>query len=243
MQPDEPDVHGLAPSRLAAPPENGKLTLVNVSMNFWSGSRTLGIDYAGMFAKADIVSTDVYPVELNCRQPWVTLETPYDVQLELSALGKPSGQWIEVNPVEGTCPDVLTPAMVEAEAWLAVEGGATWIGWFLPHNSGGGFFHSFSLAPGFADAVRSVGERMKALAPILLAPRLPIRTPWATATWPARTAIRSRAAPAPTAAGPTCSRRTRPARRSPGSGRYPGSPPARPSPSREAAAGSSPASR
>jgi hypothetical protein len=106
----------------------------------WEGSHRTDVDYEALFRKGDVLSTNVYPIGLNCRrEPWVTLETPYDVQLQLAAEGKPSGQWLEVNHLDGFCGDRLTPAMVQAEAWLAVEGGARWNGWFFPEGDHGGY--------------------------------------------------------------------------------------------------------
>jgi hypothetical protein len=178
VQPDEPDVHGIPAAELAPPPGNGKLTLLNLSMNFWSGSRST-LDYGPLFKRADVLSTSVYPVELNCnRAPWVTFETVYDVQRELAAVGPPSGQWLEANAIDRTCSNVLSPAMVQAEAWLAVEGGASWIGWFFPEATGEGYYRSFSVTPAIADAIRTVNAQLERMAPVLLAPRLDVATPW-----------------------------------------------------------------
>jgi hypothetical protein len=147
-------------------------------MDFWEGSHRTDTDYEALFRKGDVLSTNVYPIELNCnREPWVTLETPYDVQLELASHGKPSGQWLEVNHIDGTCGVRLTPAMVQAEAWLAVEGGASWIGWFLPEGDHGGY-ETFLAKPAILDAVDEIDDELQSLAPVLLAPRLSIRTAW-----------------------------------------------------------------
>src|SRR5262245_44039000 len=178
LQPDEPDVNGIPATALEPPRGNGKLTILDVSMNFWDGSHRPGVDYPALFRKGDVLSTNVYPVGLNCnREPWVTVETPYDVQLQLAALGKPSGQWLEVNHLDGFCGEHLTPAIVEAEAWLAVEGGATWIGWFLPEGDHGGY-ETFDIRPPIAESVTAIDAQLTKLAPVLLAPRLDIRTPW-----------------------------------------------------------------
>jgi hypothetical protein len=101
----------------------------------------------------------------------------YDVQLQLSSLGKPGGQWLEVNHLDGACGEHLTPAMAEAEAWLAVEGGASWIGWFLPEGDHGGY-ETFDASATITDAVRTVDAEFKGLAPVLRAPRLDVTTPW-----------------------------------------------------------------
>ena len=178
LQPDEPDVNGIPASRLEAPRGGGKLTILDVSMDFWEGSHRTDADYEALFRKGDVLSTNVYPIELNCnREPWVTLETPYDVQLELAARGKPSGQWLEVNHIDGTCGERLTPAMVRAEAWLAVEGGASWIGWFLPEGDHGGY-ETFLAKPAILEAVGEIDYKIQSFAPVLLAPRLSIRTAW-----------------------------------------------------------------
>lgn len=180
FQTDEPDVHGIAPSALPAPPEDGKITLLNVTMDFWSGAAANGFPYAAAFQKADLLSADVYPLELNCNeQPWVTLETPYDVQLQLSALGKPSGQWLEANAgVVGRCPYALTPAVVQAEAWEVIEGGGSWIGWYLPPMLGSGPTDSYQVAPDIATAIGTVDDQMRGMSAILLSPRLAVSSPW-----------------------------------------------------------------
>lgn len=179
LQPDEPDANGISAAQLATPPGNGKLTLVNLTMNLWSRASRNGIDYSAYYPKGDLLSTDVYPVELTCHQaPWVGFETVYDIQRELAAHGKPAGQWLEVNAVDNTCPGaVLTGAMVQAEAWQVIAAGGTWIGWFFPHSVGGAY-QSFDATPEITAAVGAVNKQLQALRGPILAPRLVLSSPW-----------------------------------------------------------------
>jgi hypothetical protein len=44
-------------------------------MDFWDGSHRADVDYPSLLKRGDVLSTNVYPIELNCnREPWVTLE-------------------------------------------------------------------------------------------------------------------------------------------------------------------------
>jgi hypothetical protein len=62
----------------------------------------------------------------------MTLQAVFEAQRELVALarGKPTYQWIEAGPMEFCAGLDPSPALVRAETWLAIAGGARGIGWF-----------------------------------------------------------------------------------------------------------------
>ena len=90
--------------------------------------------YAPYWAKADAIGFDLYPLEKLCSHR-LTLRNVYDIQRQLvqENPGKPTYQWIETGPLEGECfwsPFRVTPATLQAEAWMAIAGGAAGIGYF-----------------------------------------------------------------------------------------------------------------
>ncbi len=129
-------------SERAAPPPNGK-----------------GI-YPAFFESADVIGFDTYPVEVRCSLRFI--DNVYWMQRELVSLtrGKPTFQWIEAGPMEH-CRDNEdpTPAIVRAETWLAIAGGARGIGYFPDW-----------WAEPIRDEVRMTNREIVALAPALLAP-------------------------------------------------------------------------
>ena len=100
-------------SQRAAPPSNGRQI------------------YQGFFDSADVIGFDTYPVEGRCSI--AQIDNVYWMQRELVSLtrGKPTFQWIEAGPMEH-CRENQdpTPAVVRAETWLAIAGGARGIGYF-----------------------------------------------------------------------------------------------------------------
>jgi hypothetical protein len=176
FQPDEPDGYRIPAADLAQPPGNGLVTFLTVTSHFWSGAADLGwlskADYGAYFAKADVVGTDLYPVAEYCTSPGVTLGTIFDLQRELVALGKPSYQWIETTPIDGRCAGggwpALASAILRAEVWLAVAGGATGLGFFT--WNGGLDWQRFEIAPSIAAQIAVETGRIAAIQPALLAP-------------------------------------------------------------------------
>ncbi len=84
------------------------------------------------------------------------------MQRELIALtgGKPTFQWIEAGPMEHCRSNVdPTPAVVRAETWLAIAGGARGIGYFPDY-----------WEEEIRNEVRHSNREIVALAPALLAP-------------------------------------------------------------------------
>ncbi len=159
-QPDEPDWQassGGALTRVQAP---GRVTFLTVTDKFSTrksppgGGRGI---YAGLFASADVIGFDSYPLEERCKPD--TLHEVYDLQRELVALvpGKPTFQWIESGPMEKCFRYDPTPAVVKAETWLAIAGGAVGIGYFPGLSE-----------PQMRDAVRLLNRDLVALAPAIL---------------------------------------------------------------------------
>ena len=114
--------------------------------------------YPDLFAKADVVGFDLYPLQEVCRRDFLT--AVFDAQRELVELapGKPTFQWIEAHELK--CPQLpVTPDTVRAESWLALAGGAHGLGYF-PKD----------WDPVVADAIGGVTARIRQLGQALLGP-------------------------------------------------------------------------
>ena len=135
-QPDEADEHVDTPSALPLPPssvQTGRVTFLTLTNHFYSLAAPLpqGRDvYPAFVARADMIGFDLYPLQNWCRKD--ALHAVFDAQAELVALarGKPTFQWIEAAPMSHCFGLDPSPAIVRAETWLAVAGGARGIGYF-----------------------------------------------------------------------------------------------------------------
>jgi len=178
--PDEPDALGVTASQLPQLPpaaETGRLRVVNVSQHFYSGQALIrpGYDvseYARFAGAGDLIGFDLYPVVKFCGR--IPLLDVFRAQHELAtryAPGKPTFQWIETGPMTGECPTLaVTPAVVNAEAWLAVAGGAVGIGWFTAAWPAGGSWQRWALDDAMLAQLTATDARLHALAPVLTAP-------------------------------------------------------------------------
>ncbi len=145
----------LAPSR-----STGRVTFLTLTNHFFSGAAPLpggrGM-YAPMIARAEMIGFDLYPLQIWCRRG--TLHAVFDAQRELVELarGKPTFQWIEAGPM-GICQGFdPSAAIVRAETWLAVAGGARGIGYFPSH-----------WRPDVSGEVTRLNRELGSLAPALL---------------------------------------------------------------------------
>ena len=161
--PDEADVAVGPVAQLPAPTGEGRVTFLTLTDKFATGTAPgpHGKDiYADYFARADVIGFDTYPVEVRCTVDQI--DNVYWMQRELVQLtnGKPTFQWIEAGPMEH-CRDNEdpTPAIVRAETWLAIAGGATGIGYFPDY-----------WAEDIRTEIRLVNREIAALAPALLGP-------------------------------------------------------------------------
>jgi len=155
---DRPEAIPLLPSSS----HSGRATFLTLSNHVWSGAAQLpraDTLYPGLVARAEMIGVDLYPLQSFCNKS--LLSAVYSVQRELIALapGKPTYQWIEADPM-GVCFGLdPSPAIVRAETWLAIAGGARGIGWF-PDN--------------WKQAVRTeittLSTEIRSLAPALLGP-------------------------------------------------------------------------
>jgi hypothetical protein len=86
--------------------------------------------YPELVKRAEMIGFSIYPLQTWCRR--ATLGAVFDAQRELVALaaGKPTYQWIEAGPMEFCSGLDPSPALVRAETWLAIAGGARGVGWF-----------------------------------------------------------------------------------------------------------------
>jgi hypothetical protein len=174
--PDEPDALGLTGSELPQPTAPGKLRFVNFSQHFYSGQALIrpGYDkseYTRLAAAADVVGFDLYPIVKFCGR--IPLLDVYRTQRELTTIyapGKPTFQWIETGSMTGECPGIpVTPEIANAEAWLAVAGGAVGIGWF---TSGWdtGVWNRWEVSDAMLTQIAATDTQLQSLAPVLLSP-------------------------------------------------------------------------
>lgn len=181
--PDEPDALALTPGELPQLPPaaaTGKLRVIDFSQHFYSGQALIrpGYDrseYTRLAAQADVVGFDLYPVVKFCGR--VPLLDVFRAQRELAtiyAAGKPTFQWIETGPMTGECRTLqVTPAIANAEAWLAVAGGAVGIGWFTIGWSDAGW-DRWLVDDAMLAQITATDARLHALAPVLTAPWGPV---------------------------------------------------------------------
>ena len=178
--PDEADVSIGDVSKLPAPKANGRVTFLTLTDKFSAGAAAgpHGKDiYPGYFERADVIGFDTYPVEVRCSLEQI--DNVYWMQRELIELtgGKPTFQWIEAGPMEHCrWNQDPTPAIVRAETWLAIAGGARGIGYFPDY-----------WAEEIRNEVRLVNREILALAPALLSPS--VRATWSIES-PVRVAAR-----------------------------------------------------
>jgi hypothetical protein len=174
--PDEPDALGLTPPELPHPAAPGKLRFINFSQHFYSGQALIrpGYDkseYTRLAAAADVVGFDLYPIVKFCGR--VPLLDVFRAQRELTTIyapGKPTFQWIETGAMTGECPTIdVTPAIANAEAWLAVAGGAVGIAWFTSSWQGA-VWDRWDVSAEMLAQIAATDAQLQALAPVLLAP-------------------------------------------------------------------------
>jgi hypothetical protein len=162
-QADEADEHLPSASDLPLLPPSAttrRPTFLTLTNHFFSGAAPLPQGraiYPAFVARADMIGFDLYPLQIWCRRD--TLHAVYEAQRELVALagGKPTYQWIEAGSMS-MCPWLApSPAIVRAETWLAIAGGARGIGWFPDYWS-----------QPIADEIGSLSREIASLAPALL---------------------------------------------------------------------------
>ena len=133
---DEADEHVGGPAGIPQLPssrDTGKVTFLTLTNHFYSGASPLpqGRDmYPGLIDRTEVVGFDLYPLQVWCRKN--RFHDVFESQRELVALaeGKPTFQWIEAGPMNQCFGLDPSPAIVRAETWLAIAGGARGIGFF-----------------------------------------------------------------------------------------------------------------
>ncbi len=174
--PDEADVSVGNAANLPRPKADGRVTFLTLTDHFSNRAAPPpnGKDiYPGFIERADVIGFDTYPVEVRCTV--AQIDNVYWMQRELVQLakGKPTFQWIEAGPMEHCRANQdPTPAIVKAETWLAIAGGARGIGYFPDW-----------WAEDIRTEVRLVNRDIAALAPALLGPVV-------SATWSAENPVR-----------------------------------------------------
>jgi hypothetical protein len=174
--PDEPDGWNLTPDELPSLPpvaQTGRLRVLNISQHFASFEAIIrpGFDrstYAKYIEHADVVGFDLYPIVKFCGR--VSLIDMFRAQRELIgsyAGGRPTFQWIETSQMTGECPTLeITPAIVNAETWLAVAGGACGIGYFT-NSWTGPLWNRWDFDPGVESQIGKTVAEVQQLAPAL----------------------------------------------------------------------------
>jgi hypothetical protein len=161
--PDEADVSVGRAETLPRPKATGRVTFLTLTDHFSEraapppNGKSI---YPAFFERADVIGFDTYPVEVRCSL--AQIDNVYWMQRELIALtgGKPTFQWIEAGPMEHCRQNEdPTPAVVRAETWLAIAGGARGIGYFPDW-----------WVEEIRAEVRLTNREILALAPALLAP-------------------------------------------------------------------------
>ena len=174
--PDEPDALGLTAPELPRPSAPGKLRFINFSQHFYSRQALIrpGYDkseYTRLAAAADVVGFDLYPIVKFCGR--VPLLDVFRSQRELTttyAPGKPTFQWIETGSMTGECPTIeVTPAIANAEAWLAVAGGAAGIAWFTSSWKDD-VWNRWEVSDAMLAQMAATDAQLQQLAPVLLGP-------------------------------------------------------------------------
>jgi hypothetical protein len=185
--PDEPDGWGVSPDQLphlAPVADTGRLRVLNVTQHFFSGQAPINDrfdrdDYRRFVALADVVGFDMYPVVKFCGR--VPLYDMFRAQRELMTVyapGKPTFQWIETSRMTGECAAMqLTPAIVNAETWLAIAGGACGIGYFTSSWTGE-LWNRWDFEPGVEQQLAATIGRLQRLAPALCADYGDVVVPW-----------------------------------------------------------------
>jgi hypothetical protein len=158
---DEPDGANVGANELPGPPPDVPgLSFLTLTNHFYSGAAPLDWGrgmYPSLIAKADVIGFDLYPLQEWCR-PNRLIDVFY-AQRELVKLSgeKPTFQWIEASDFK--CPGgatEVTPAVIRAESWMAIAGGAHGLG-FWP-----GFWPQRS-----AHAIAGVGREIARVGPAI----------------------------------------------------------------------------
>jgi hypothetical protein len=161
---DEPDGANVRAAELPdGPPGVGGLSFLTLTNHFYTGAAALpwGRDtYPSLIAKADVIGFDLYPLQEWCRPN--RLADVFYSQRELVKLSgpKPTFQWIEA--ADWKCPGgatAVTPAVVRAESWMAIAGGAHGLG-----------FWPGSWPAANAHAIAAVGRDVARLGPAIYRP-------------------------------------------------------------------------
>ena len=174
--PDEADVSVGDVAKLSRPKADGRVTFLTLTDKFSAGAAPGPYGkaiYPDFFASADVIGFDTYPVEVRCSLEQI--DNVFWMQRELISLtgGKPTFQWIEAGPMEHcTWNQDPTPAVVRAETWLAIAGGARGIGYFPDY-----------WEEDIRNEVRLSNREILALAPALLGPAT-------KATWSVESPVR-----------------------------------------------------
>jgi hypothetical protein len=158
--PDEADETIMNPNKLPTIKDSAHVTFLTLTDHFLASSSPptpgRGV-YPPLFARANVVGFDTYPIESRCNPNLLPNVFWQQRELVRDVPGKPTFQWIEAGPMEKCFKVDPTPQTVVAETWLAIAGGARGIGYFPGVWSGP-----------IASAITQVDRDIVALSPALL---------------------------------------------------------------------------
>jgi hypothetical protein len=169
--PDEWDTHlpgNVSRSELlsAARPDLSRLQFLALTSHVWAGAAALpqgkGM-YPTLFALADVLGSDLYPLTSMCNREALGVMFAGARDLVQQAGGKPTYQWVETAAMDcGSAPAVTpTAATVRAEAFLAIAGGVSGLG-FFPADA--------NQNPVIQAVIKDINQDAYALQPALFAP-------------------------------------------------------------------------
>jgi len=185
--PDEPDGWGITPEQMPRLPpvsETGRLRVINVTGHFYREQGAINDrfdrnDYKRFAALADLIGFDLYPVVKFCGR--VPLLDVYRAQRELMTIyapAKPTFQWIETSGMTGECTTMhITPEIINAEAWLAVAGGACGLGFFT-NSWTSGVWNRWDFDAGIELQLAATVAQVQKLAPALCTDYGDVVVPW-----------------------------------------------------------------
>jgi len=190
--PDEADGYGILPYELPITrrvERTGRLIFQTLTVHYSSqqsklevlqrdGTMTVIDDavYREYMNNADVLLTAVYPRAHTCNAPGlkdVSSIYYYQRELQKQAGTRPTGQWLEVNQIEGRCgSDPISSAQTRQEAFLAIAGRADALGYFT-YGWPGGVVQHFDVRPEVAEGLANLSREIQELAPVLLSRDLP----------------------------------------------------------------------
>ena len=164
---DEPDGDNTPAENLPGPPPGvPSLSFLTLTNHFYSDAAPLPWSkapgyYQSFISKADVIGFDLYPLQEWCQPNRVSAVFYAQKELVKLAGEKPTFQWIEAADWKCHGANHVTPAVVRAESWLAIAGGAHGLG-----------FWPSSWDPSMNEVISGVGRDVARLGPAIYRPSM-----------------------------------------------------------------------